>query len=162
MAAMIISSAYTIGTVQIDGRVFVTEIHTWDSGLQPTILEYGPVPPTLDFQAIANDRALVIMQSKRDEEAQDNINEGRYILIYNTETQMLNYLYELYTFSIGMETCRLARWIIDRLDQSAFSITAIRTVWGMTISQWNTFNGVLDTYAASYTSVNAARGTVLS
>jgi hypothetical protein len=162
MAATIISSTFTIGIPQIDGRVFVTEVHTWDSGLPVTILEYGPVPATLDFQSIANARALVIMQSKRDEEAQDNINLDRYLLVYNTETQMLTYLHELYIYSVGMETCRLARWIIDRLDQSAFSITAIRTVWGLSVPQWNSFNGVLDTYAASYTSVNAARGIVVS
>lgn len=162
MAATITSSTYTVGTVQIDGRVFVTEVHTWDSGLPQETVEYGPVPATLDFQAIANARALVLMQSHRDQEAQNNIDEDKYILIYNTETQMLNYLHDLYVQSVGIETCRLARWIINRLDGNAFSITAIRTVWGVSVPQWNSFNGVLDTYAASYTSVNAARGTVVN
>ena len=162
MPAQIISSAFTLGTPQADGRVYVTEIHTWDSGLPPTIVEYGPVPATLDFQAIANARALIIMQAKRDEEAQDNLQNDRYLLVYNTQTEMLTYLRDLYLQTTGMETCKLARWIIDRLNASAFSITAIRAIWGLTQAQWNSFNGVLDTYAASYSSVNSAIGTAVN
>lgn len=159
MAAQIISSTYTLGTPQANGTVYVTEIHTWDSGVPITIIEYGPVPPTLDFQSIANARAITIMQAKRDEEAYDNLQNDRYLLVFNTETQILTYVRELYVQSIGIETCRLARWIINRLNASAFSITAIRTVWAMTQPQWNSFNGVLDTYAAAYTSMTSAIGT---
>lgn len=162
MAATIISSTFTLGTPQADGTVYVTEVHTWDSGVPITTVEYGPVISTLDFQSIANARAPVLMQSKRDAEAYDNLQNNKYILVFNTETQMLTYLHDLYIQTVGMETCKLARWIIDRLDENAFSITAIRTVWGMTVPQWNTFNGVLDTYAAAYTSVTGALGTKVS
>lgn len=162
MPATIISSTYTLGTPQADGTVYVTEVHTWDSGLAQQTVEYGPVPTGLDFQAIANARALVLMQAKRDLEAQNNIDGNKYVLLYNTETQMLTYLRELYVLSVGFETCRFARWIINRLNASSFSITAIRTVWGMSVSQWNSFNGILDTYAAAYTSVTNANGTVVT
>lgn len=162
MAATIISSSFTLGTPQADGTVYVTEVHTWDSGLAQQTVEYGPVPTGLDFQAIANARALVLMQARRDTEALDNINSNKYVLLYNTETQMLTYLRELYLLSVGFETCRLARWIVDRLSASSFSVTAIRTVWGMNNPQWNSFNGVLDVYAAAYTSVQNANGTVVS
>lgn len=162
MPASIISSAFTVGAPQSNGQVYVTEVHTWNSGLPPTILEYGPVPVTLDFQAIANARALVIVQSKRDEEAQDNVQNDKYILVYNTQTEMLVYLRDLYQQTTGWDTCKLARWIVNRLDASAFPITAIRAVWGLTQAQWNSFNGVLDVYAAAYNSVNAARGTTVN
>lgn len=162
MAAKIISSAYTLGTPQVNGQVYVTEIHTWDSGLPPTIVEYGPVPVTLDFQGIADARALVIMQSRKEAEAQDNLDNDKYILVYNTQTEMLAYLRDVYLQTTGWDTCKLARWITNRLTASAFPISSIRAVWGLNQSQWNSFNGVLDTYAAAYDSVNSARGTVVA
>lgn len=162
MPATIVSSTYTLGTPQANGTVYVTEIHTWDSGLAPTIREYGPVPAGLDFQAIADAQAIVIMQAKRDSEAFSNLNNGKYILVYNTETQMLEFVRDIYLNSEGFETCQWARWIVDRLNDSSFSISAIRAVWGMTPPQWNTFNGILDTNAAAYSSVLAANGSVVN
>lgn len=60
--ASIISSTFTLGHAQADGRRYVTETHTWDSGLPPTVLEYGPVPDSVDHQAVANARAVVLME----------------------------------------------------------------------------------------------------
>lgn len=162
MPARIISSAFTIGSPQADGQVYVTEVHSWDSGLPPTFVSYGPVLASLDFQAVANARAAVIMQSKRETEAQDNVQNDKYLLVYNTQTEMLTYLRDLYQQTVGWDTCKLAQWILDRLAASAFPITAIRSVWGLTQAQWNSFNGVLDVYGAAYSSVNAARGTTVS
>jgi len=162
MAATITSSTYTLGTPQANGMVYVTEVHTWDSGLAQQQVEYGPVPTGLDFQGIADARALVLMQSKRDNEARDNIDNNKYTLLYQTETQQLEYFRELYIASVGFETCRFARWCIDRLDDNSFSVTAIRTVFGMSNPDWNSFNGVMDVYAAAYTSVISANGTVVS
>lgn len=55
--ASIISSTYTLGHAQIDGRHYVTETHTWDDG-EVTRIEYGPVmTDAMDLQAIADARA---------------------------------------------------------------------------------------------------------
>ena len=162
MAATITNSTYTLGTPQADGTVYVTEVHTWDSGLAQQLVEYGPVPTGLDFQSIANARALVLMQSRRDNEARDNIEQDKYTLLYNTETQQLEYFRELYIASVGFDTCRYARWCINRLDGNSFSVTAIRAVFGMSPPEWNSFNGVMDVYAAAYDSVNGANGTVVN
>lgn len=68
MPAVIISSTFTLGHLQANGTRYVTETHTWDSGLPPTMLEYGPVPGTVDYQAVANARAVRIMASKAESE----------------------------------------------------------------------------------------------
>ena len=59
--ASIISSSFTLGHAQANGARYVTETHTWDGGLPPTVLEYGPVPDTIDHQAIADARAAGLM-----------------------------------------------------------------------------------------------------
>ena len=67
--ATITSSAYALGHQQANGTRYVTETHTWDGGLPPTVLEYGPVPDTVDYQAAANARAVQIMAAMADAEA---------------------------------------------------------------------------------------------
>lgn len=60
--ASIVSSTFVLGHRQRNGTRYVTETHTWDSGLPPTVIEYGPVPDTVDHQAVANARAAQIME----------------------------------------------------------------------------------------------------
>lgn len=72
--ATIISSTYSLGHLQANGTRYVTETHTWDSGLPPTVIEYGPVPDSTDYQAIANARAAQIMASLAEQEAEALLN----------------------------------------------------------------------------------------
>lgn len=60
--AAIVSSSFVLGHAQRNGTRYVTETHIWDSGLPPTVIEYGPVPDTVDHQAVANARAAQIME----------------------------------------------------------------------------------------------------
>lgn len=66
--AAIISSTFTLGHAQRDGTRYVTEAHTWDGGLPPTVIEYGPVPDTVDHQAVANARAAQLMEQAAQQE----------------------------------------------------------------------------------------------
>jgi hypothetical protein len=71
--ASIISSEFTLGHQQANGTRYVTETHTWDGGLPPTVLEYGPVPDTVDHQAIANARATQLMDQLAQQEFEEII-----------------------------------------------------------------------------------------
>lgn len=70
--AAIISSAYALGHAQRNGTRYVTETHTWDTG-EITTLEYGPVPDTVDYQAVANGRATRIMETRALQEFEELI-----------------------------------------------------------------------------------------
>jgi hypothetical protein len=59
--ASITSSTFVVGHAQANGTRRVIETHTWDEGLLDTVIEYGPVPDTVDYQAIANTRATRLM-----------------------------------------------------------------------------------------------------
>jgi hypothetical protein len=65
----IVSSTYTVGHAQRDGSRRVVERHTWDDG-SVTELEYGPVPDTVDYQAIANARAAQLEAQAAEQEFQ--------------------------------------------------------------------------------------------
>jgi hypothetical protein len=74
--ASIVSSAYTLGHAQRNGTRYVTETHVWDGGLPPTVIEYGPVPDTVDHQAIANARAAQLMEQAAQAEFEEALNSG--------------------------------------------------------------------------------------
>jgi hypothetical protein len=65
--AAIIASTFTLGHPQANGSRYVTETHTWDSGLPPTVLEYGPIG-VVDYQSIADARAVQLMASAAEAE----------------------------------------------------------------------------------------------
>lgn len=71
--AQITASTYVLGHQQANGTRYVTETHTWDSGLPPTVLEYGPVAGTVDYQAVANARATQLMAGMAEQEAEQII-----------------------------------------------------------------------------------------
>ncbi len=52
----VVSSSFTVGVPQADGRVYVTELHLFDTGIYSIPREYL-AEPDLDFQAIADQRA---------------------------------------------------------------------------------------------------------
>ena len=73
--ASIVSSTYTLGHAQRNGTRYVTETHVWDSGLPSTVVEYGPVLDTTDYQAVANARAVQLMEQAAQAEFEALLNE---------------------------------------------------------------------------------------
>jgi len=71
--ALIVSSSFSLGHAQRNGTRYVTETHTWDDGAM-TVLEYGPVPDTVDHQLIANERANQITERLAQQEFEGAIN----------------------------------------------------------------------------------------
>lgn len=65
--AAIVASTFVLGHAQRNGTRYVTETHEWDDGNR-TVLEYGPVPDTVDYQAVANARAVQIMEQMAQQE----------------------------------------------------------------------------------------------
>jgi hypothetical protein len=72
----IVSSSYVLGHAQRNGTRYVTETHTWDGGLPPTVLEYGPVPDTVDYQAVADARAAQLEDQAAQQEFEEALNNG--------------------------------------------------------------------------------------
>lgn len=66
---MIVSSSYTVGHAQADGRRFVVELHTDSAGVVHRV-EYGPMPDGTDYQAIMEARAAQIGEQLAAQEAE--------------------------------------------------------------------------------------------
>lgn len=60
--------------------------------------------------------------------------------------------------STGAETARLARWLLERIQDGTFTETQVRTFFGLTLAQWNTLKTKLETLRDHWDAVLTARG----
>ena len=148
----------TVGHAQTDGRKFVRETHSDAQGVFAD-LEYL-ADPLLDFNAIATAREPVLIAFLAEQEARSTV-DGRLQPTprFQTIAELLSKVRERYLISVGEETCRIARWIVDRLNDGSVTVVQMRTAWGgIPANQWNSINGRMDTFANSITAVEAAVG----
>jgi len=65
---------------------------------------------------------------------------------------------ERFRASKGVETARLAMWLMERIQDDTFTEAQVRTFFGLTIAQWNTLKAKLQTLRNQYADVLAAEG----
>ena len=146
-----------IGHLQRDGRRYVTETHFDVLGDYADIRYLLPVGA--DPDVIATQREPDLIRQFSEVEAREKIDsravpEPR----FQTIEEFLLKVRERYGKSNGIETCRIARWIVDRLNDGSVTVVQMRTAFGVTPAQWNSINGRMDTFANSLTSVESAVG----
>ena len=57
-----------------------------------------------------------------------------------------------------VEAARIATWIMDRLDAGDITDAQMRTVFGLTLTQWNNLKTRLTNLRTAYRTVDGARG----
>lgn len=60
--------------------------------------------------------------------------------------------------SEGLETARLAQWLIDRIQDGTFTETQVRNFFGLTLAQWNTLKAKVQDWRDKRVALLAARG----
>jgi hypothetical protein len=148
----------TVGHAQRDGRKFVLEVHSDGQG-EYSRIEYL-ADPLADFNAIATAREPVLIASLAEQESRDTVDQRlQPNPRFQTEDELLLKVRQRYLASKGEETCRIARWIVDRLNDASVTVVQMRTAWGgIPTNQWNAINGRMDTFAAAISSTDAAAG----
>ena len=80
------------------------------------------------------------------------------VLKHATLAQLGAAFRERFKASEGVETARLAKWLLERIQDGTFTETQVRTFFGLTALQWNTLKSKLGTLRDKYADVLAARG----
>ena len=147
----------TVEHLQRDGRRYVQEVFSDAFGVyfeNRYLARDGA-----DFNAIsaAKERDL-IRQFADSEPLQDVENNSPPTARFQTVDEELLKIRERYLESTGVETCKIARWIVDRLNDASVTVVQMRTAFKATPAQWNSINGRMDTFANSLTSVENSVG----
>lgn len=148
----------TVGHAQKDGRRYVLEVHTDGQG-EFARLEYLAAPGT-DYEAVATAREPVLIEGLAEQEARDTVDQGRQPNSrFEPPSELLIKVRTRYLVSVGEETCRIARWVVDRLNDGSITVVQMRAAFGgISANEWNAINGRMDTFAASITSIDSAVG----
>lgn len=142
---------------QRDGRRYVREVHS-DAQGEFARVEYLAAPGT-DTNAVATAREPQLIASNAEAEARRIVDNRELPNVrFQTVDELLAKVRARYLISTGMDTCRIARWIVDRLDDSSITVVQCRTAWGASPVEWNTINGTMDVYRAAINSVEVAVG----
>ncbi len=143
---------------QRNGRRYVTEIY--EDGIGEVTRRTYLAPVGADYNQIANDRIPQVQASfevsEKDEHLAQDLQPTN--LRFQTVPDLLLKVRADYLNSTGEETCRIAKWIVDRLDDATINTSQCQTAWGVSPAEWNTINGTMDTFAAAIVSVDAAVG----
>ena len=143
---------------QQNGKRGVTEVYS--DGVGEVTRRYYHAPVGADASALANARIPQIQASFEEAEksevlAQDLQPTG---LRYQDIPTLLLKVRQDYLQSTGEETCRIAKWIVDRLNDATITTSQCQTAWGVSPAEWNSINGTMDTFAAAIVSVDQAVG----
>ena len=80
------------------------------------------------------------------------------VLKHATLAQLGAAFRERFKASEGVETARLAKWLLERIQDGTFTETQVRTFFGLNLTQWNTLKTKIATLRDKYADVLAARG----
>jgi len=153
----------SVGHAQKDGRRYVEEVHT-DAVGEFARLQYL-ADEAADTNAIATRRHDALIISFAEQEARDVVDNREPPVPpfrtprFQTSDELLLKVRLRYLASKGEETCRISRWIVDRLNDGSVTVVQMRTAFGgIQTNVWNGINGRMDTFANAIDSVDSAVG----
>jgi len=153
----IVSSTHTLGSVQVDGRRYVTEDHV-DQLSRHYLTEYLAAAAA-DYVAIRTARAVALSQQLIDAEisAALRVDESP-TLEYATKTDFALVMREAYRSAEREECARLATWIINRVNDAWVTELQVRNAFGLDAGQWATLKARMIALRNNYLAVQAAAG----
>lgn len=154
----IVSSSFSVGHAQVDGRHYVVETHTDHLGVLH-LREYL-ADVTADCAAIAADYAVRLAVTLAEAEFEDRL--GNVITPIAPQHQtIVQFAARLRARFLGSEredTARIATWILAKLDGGQITSTQIRSVFGLTVPQYAALEARLVILRDHWAAVSIARG----
>lgn len=144
---------------QKDGTRYVGELHTDNVG-KTYRFEYKATQAMMAARnAVMADRAAALDNKLQEDECDAAVEvDAAPVLVYQTGTQFLQRLRQRYKDANMARVARIARWIIHRLDAGQVTAAQLRTVFGLTVQQWNTLEAKMRALASNLDSIDGAVG----
>jgi hypothetical protein len=153
----IVSSTHTLGTVQRDGRRWVTEDHV-DQFARHFLVDYLAAVGA-DYVAIRTARATEIgLRLIADEIAAALRVDANPVLEYATKNDFVPVLRRAYQAAEREECARLATWIINRVNDGWVTEAQVQAAFGLADGPWATLRAKMIALRSSYLAVQAAAG----
>ena len=153
----IVSSTHTLGTVQVDGRRYVTEDHV-DQVAKHYLIGYLAAIGA-DYAAIRIARMAALSQQLIDAEIGAALAvDADPVLVYATKNEFVPVLREAYRGSARDECARLATWVLNRIGGGWATETQVQNAFGLTLGQWTTLKAKMTALRTNYLSVQASAG----
>jgi hypothetical protein len=151
------SSTYTVEHTQKDGRAYVFERHVDAAGI---VREFAYLAAAgANYAANLATHAAMLDAMLAQQEFEDAIQSAANIIpVYQTAAQFADRLRARYRDSSEIECGRLATWLYNHYVSGNFTALQLRTAFGMTTTQFNTFVTKVQTLRTNYLAVLAARG----
>jgi len=153
----IVSSSHVLGTVQKDGRRYVTEDHV-DQLSRHHLVEYLAASDA-DYTAIRMARATAIglrlIAQEIDSALRVNADP---VLEYATKADFAPVMREAYRSESQEQCAYLANWIINRVNGGWITETQVRNAFNLDAGQWATLKAKMITLRNNYLAVQAAAG----
>jgi len=147
----------TVGHAQKDDRRYVLEVHS-DAQGEFTRLEYL-AEQNADFNAIAAARNTDLLTQFANQELVDAIeNDVMSVLRFQATAEFVQRLREAFRTRNREILCRLARWILNRINAGDLTDTQVRNAFGLTNPQYNTLKTKMTALRDALTSVENAVG----
>lgn len=154
---MIVSSTYTEGHRQADGRLYVLEKHIDGEGVAHSAEYLAGVGA--DREAVMTARAGVLSESMADTEADAVLaRDAAITLKRQTLAQFAARMRARYREAGREEAARLATWILNRIDAGHVTDAQVRNAFGLTVAQWNALKTKMTDMRLHYNAVQSAQG----
>lgn len=155
----IVSSGFTVGHQQRDGRMYIQEQHTDNVGIVHFVEYLGSLGQTdAERMNIMNARALQIDEQLKAQEVLDCISLDRLTTVYIDKTMLASRIRELYRNGEMVFLVRIARWIRRRIVAGGFTEDQVRNAFGLTQAQWDALKAKMMAMDDCLGTVETARG----
>lgn len=153
----IVSSSFTLGTIQRDGRRFVHEVHT-DNVAIDHIVDYLAAVG-LDYAAVLAARAILIAVQIADQEFLDNLaRTSGFTLNYQTKAELAARFRAVYLSATKAGAASMAYWLIERINDGTVTDAQVQAAFGLTAGQYATLKAKFTSLHDSWATVLAAVG----
>jgi hypothetical protein len=154
----IVTSTFSLGHAQKDGRKYSVESHTDHAGVVHQAEYLSAVSENNNAVMLA--RALVIAEQLKNTELNYAIFEAPwdYVLQWATNSDLSAWVRAEYKTASKDVLALIAKRILEWITNGRFTDTQVRTVFGLTSPQWTTLKGKMQTLVNNYVAVDLAVG----
>lgn len=153
----ILTSTFSVGVAQRDGRAYVQEVHT-DQFDVAWPYEYLAAV-NADYAALLSQHAAAVKAAIETLEINAELQLGAPLTLkYTTKAQLGNTFRARYQVATKDEACRLAKWLLDHIDAGDFTDAQVQGFFGLTAGQYTSMKARASAMRDTYNAVLAAVG----
>lgn len=155
--AATLTSSFTLGVFQQDGRRYVTEAHVDQFGVHWPYEYLAAIGA--DYAALLATHAARIASAIERGELNAMLQLGAPLTLrYVTKAQLGNYFRDAYKVASKEEACRLAKWMLDHIDAGDVTDAQVQNFFGYTTPQYNALKTKFSAQRDAYNAMLAAVG----